>query len=96
MIKKFSNIGSMRISRVRLALICGQFLEDTIPLHEVEVRADAQNRSGKKRQKAAMNLPLFVAFVHWQLSQFAASGSTPLNGFQHGSTSAVRVAGISR
>jgi hypothetical protein len=43
-----------------------------------------------------MNLPLFVAFVHWQLSQFAASGSTPLNGFQHGSTSAVRVAGISR
>jgi hypothetical protein len=42
------------------------------PLTSVEVRADPENRSGKKRQKAAMNLPLFVAFGHWQLSQFAA------------------------
>jgi hypothetical protein len=42
------------------------------PLTSVEARAGPQNRSAKKRQKAAMNLPLFVAFGHWQLSQFAA------------------------
>jgi hypothetical protein len=41
------------------------------PLTSVEVSSDAQRRSGKKRQMAAMNLPLFVAFGHWQLSQFA-------------------------
>ena len=38
----------------------------------VEVKAGPQNRSGKKRRKAAMNLPLFVAFGHWQLSPLVA------------------------
>jgi hypothetical protein len=38
----FPTIGSMRISRVRLALICGQFLEDTIPLAMATVKSQRQ------------------------------------------------------
>jgi hypothetical protein len=58
----------------------------------VEVNAGPQNRSGKKRPKAATNLPQYAAFCHWQLPPFAAicaPGSTPLNAFQHPSTLAV-------
>jgi hypothetical protein len=46
----------------------------------------AQNRGGKKRQKAATNLSQFAAFCHWQLPQFVAFGSMQLNDFQYRST----------
>jgi hypothetical protein len=55
----------------------------------VEVKAGPQNRSGKKRPKAATDLPQYAAFGHWQLPPFAAicaPGSTPLNAFQRPST----------
>ncbi len=59
----FPNIGSMRISRVCLALICGQFSADTIS----QAQACGKNRrkteavkSDKRRQRTCRNLPLFV------------------------------------
>jgi hypothetical protein len=73
----------MRISRVCLALICGQFSADTIS------QAQACGKNRRKRQKAATNLSQFAAFCHWQLPQFVAFGSMQLNGFQYRSTLAV-------
>jgi hypothetical protein len=52
----------------------------------VEVNAGPQNRSGKRRPKAATNLPLFAAFGHWQLSQFAAVCRFRFNAIQRFST----------
>ena len=59
----FPNIGSMRISRVCLTLICGQFSADTIS----QAQACGKNRrkteavkSDKRRQRTCRNLPLFV------------------------------------
>jgi hypothetical protein len=60
--QKFLNIGSMQISRVRLALICGQLLKTPSP-NEFVGKKGGSKPGDKKRQKAAMNLSQFVALT---------------------------------
>jgi hypothetical protein len=38
--------------------------------NEIVVEKTGQNRSGKKRQKAATNLPQYDAFCRWQFAAF--------------------------
>jgi hypothetical protein len=62
--EKISTIGSKRISRVCLALICGQFYEVKTPSPNEIVREKSDSKpSDKKRQKATMNLSQFVALT---------------------------------
>jgi hypothetical protein len=74
-----ANIPAGRISRVCLALICGQFSEDTIPLTTRPTKRAASapvSNCGEMRQRtcrnlspfATVNLPPFAAFSRRLLS----------------------------
>ena len=63
-----ANIASRRISRVYLALICGQFSEDTIPLTIRPTKSAASapvSNCGKRRQRICRHLsPSAECFYH--------------------------------
>jgi hypothetical protein len=61
------------------------------PLSSGLRKKPGQNRGGKKRQKAATNLPQYAAFCHWQLPPFTAICRPRFNAIQRHSTSAVAV-----
>jgi hypothetical protein len=56
----------MQISRFRLALICGQFIEDTIP----KLWLEEKSRAKPERQKATKGGNEFVAICRFNLPPF--------------------------